>query len=102
MQGVLNNIIGRQHCVRVTCHVTRYSACHTFKFVFIFDGPLNTQGTYKIYDWTTLFARVVKNVRYVQSTGKTNASLKLSKTWERAVTVCLNMMPLCRGTVNIA
>ena len=46
----------------------------------LLDGPLNTQGTYKIHDWTT-FARVIKNVSCIPSTGNTTANLKLSKTW---------------------
>jgi len=80
MKGALNNIIGRKHCMRVTRHATpRVTGLDLLLFSY---GPLNTQGTYKIYDWTTLFAQVIKNVRCILSSGNTTANVKLRKTWE--------------------
>jgi len=77
IQGALNNIIGRQHCMRVTRHATPSVTC--LDLSLFLDGPLNTQDTYKINDWTT-FARVIKNVRCRPSTGNTTVNLQLSKT----------------------
>jgi hypothetical protein len=82
--------------MRVTRHATPSVTCLDFSLYL--DGPLNTQGTYKIHDWTT-FARVMKNVCCIPSTGNTTANSQLSK---RAVAVYLNVMPSSRGIVNIA
>jgi len=75
MQGALNNIIGRKHFMQVTRHATpRVTGLDLSLFLY---GPLNTQGTYTIYDWEILFARVIKNVRCIPSTGNITANLKL-------------------------
>jgi hypothetical protein len=58
MHSALNNIIGRQHCMRVTRYPT--PSATGLDLSLLLDGPLNIQGTYKIHDWTT-FARVTKN-----------------------------------------
>jgi hypothetical protein len=77
IHGALNNIIGRQHCIRVTRQATPSVTCLDISLYL--EGPLNTQVTYKIHDWTT-FARVIKNVRCIPSTGNTTANSQLSKT----------------------